>query len=172
MVVDLEKEWEGTLERGGRKSWNALALALFRCVSGYPRRNWNKEKEVAMPLCVKRLLNLSDAELVANPQEGCCYCLGVGEACWKKSVVWGNVKQVCLVLIRREGILSWLKILPNHHWELNVLSRRTSVTQCGKQQIYKQQLQGSAAGHRLRGHLWLMRPFHMRFPSLKLISWG
>lgn len=31
--------------------------------------------------CVKSLLYLSDAELVTNPQEGCCYCLGVGEAC-------------------------------------------------------------------------------------------
>lgn len=46
-----QQEWEGTVERGGRKSWTTLALALFDCVSGYPRRNWNKEKEVAMPLC-------------------------------------------------------------------------------------------------------------------------
>lgn len=126
--------------------------------------------------CVKRLLYLSDAELVTNPQEGCCYCLGVGEACWKKSVVWGNVKQVCLVLIRREGILSWLKILPKHHWELNALSRRTLVAQPRRQQIYKQQLQGSAGGSgggdRLRGHLWLLPLFYMHFPSLNLISWG
>lgn len=37
------------------------------------------EKEMAKHP-VKRLLCLSDPVLVTNPQEGCCYCLGVGEA--------------------------------------------------------------------------------------------
>lgn len=104
----LKQEWEGTLEKGGRRVqllWKTSKVD-YSCFPVFQvnlegietkGRRWQCH-------CVKSLLYLSDAELVTNPQEGCCYCLGVGEACWKKSVVWGNVKQVCLVLIRRGDI--------------------------------------------------------------------
>lgn len=84
-----------------RKGWNNLLIVQFPFVR-YFSRSWNKDKEVVMPPS-KCLLYLLDTAVVTSPQEGCCYCLGVGEASWKKSVVWGNVKQAGLALIRKEG---------------------------------------------------------------------
>lgn len=77
MVVDSEQEWEGTLERGFEIHWPWPCFPVFQVIlEGIEtkRRRWQCHS-------VKRLLYLSDAELVTNPQEGCCYCLGVGEAC-------------------------------------------------------------------------------------------
>lgn len=79
MVFDSGQELLRQLEGGG-DSWNNLPLSCFPVLQvilaggEVKRRSW-KDHCIKYPLC------LSDTELVTNPQEGCCYCLGVGEAC-------------------------------------------------------------------------------------------
>lgn len=40
-----------------------------------------------MTLCEECSLYLGDTALVTGPQEGCCYCLELGEASCKESMV-------------------------------------------------------------------------------------
>lgn len=86
----------GILEKG-EDSWNIFPV--FKVISAEEAET---KRRLGQCSCAERLFYLLDTALVTNPREGCCYCLGVGEVSWKKSVVWGNVKQTGLVLIRKE----------------------------------------------------------------------
>lgn len=79
MVFDSGQELWRQLEGGGTVGiiypWSCLPVFQVILAGGeVKRRSWQHH-------CVKYPLCLSDTELVTNPQEGCCYCLGVGEAC-------------------------------------------------------------------------------------------
>jgi hypothetical protein len=106
--------WEAAWKWGGKLKYPGNCPVL-----GYLSWSWNKEKEVMVPLY--KSLSLPLRYSTSLQSKGYCYCLGVGEASWKKSVVWGNVKEAAFVLIRREGIRRGLKCLQTTA-ELKVLS--------------------------------------------------